>query len=197
MTRRAAAPAWVRMVVDAAPAIAFIGAYLTTRDFRLATWCVVIGSALALLVNLITERRLAPLPAISGALALVFGGLSLALHNNDWIKMKMTIVDGLLGLAIFVGLALGKNPLRAMLGGAFSLPERAWRTLAIRYALFFWGCALANEWVRRTQSDHVFVYFRGGIIALAVVFAFAQTPFLMKHNARQPPPTPEPPDLSV
>ena len=197
MTRPAAAPTWVRMVVDGAPAIAFIGAYLTTRDFRLATWCVVIGSALALIVNLITERRLAPLPAVSGALALVFGGLSLALHNNDWIKMKMTIVDGLLGLALFVGLALGKNPLKVILGGAFSLPETAWRTLAIRYGLFWWSCAIANEWVRRTQSDHVFVYFRGGVLALALVFAFAQTPFLLKHNARQPTPTPDPPDLGV
>lgn len=197
MTRRHVAPAWVRMIVDGAPAVAFIGAYLATRDFRLATWCVVVGSALALLVNLITERRLAPLPAVSGGLALVFGGLSLALHNNDWIKMKMTIVDGLLGLALFVGLALGKNPLKVMLGGAFSLPEQAWRTLAIRYGLFFWVCAIANEWVRRTQSDHVFVYFRGGVIALAVVFAFAQTPFLMKHSARQPPPPADPPDLSV
>jgi len=185
------------MVVDGAPAIAFVGAYLTTRDFRLATWCVVIGSALALIVNLITERRLAPLPAISGSLALVFGGLSLALHNNDWIKMKMTIVDGLLGLALFVGLALGKNPLKVILGGAFSLPETAWRTLAIRYGLFWWSCAIANEWVRRTQSDHVFVYFRGGVLALALVFAFAQTPFLLRHNARQPPPTPDPPDLGV
>ncbi len=188
------APAWVRMVVDGAPAVAFIGAYLATRDFRLATWCVVVGSALALVVNLITERRLAPLPAVSGALALIFGGLSLALHNNDFIKMKMTIVDGLLGLVLFVGLALGKNPLKAILGGAFTLTDQAWRTLAIRYGLFWWACAIANEWVRRTQSDHVFVYFRGSVLALAVIFAIAQTPFLLKHNLQQPPPTPEPPD---
>ncbi len=187
-------PPWVRMVVDGAPAVAFIGAYLVTRDFRLATWCVVVGSALALVVNLITERRLAPLPAVSGALALIFGGLSLALHNNDFIKMKMTIVDGLLGLVLFVGLALGKNPLKAILGGAFNLPDRAWRTLAIRYGLFWWACAIANEWVRRTQSDHVFVYFRGSVLALAVIFAIAQTPFLLKHSLQQPPPTPEPPD---
>ena len=188
------APPWVRMVVDAAPAIAFVIAYVATRDFRLATWCVVVGSALALGLNLITERRLAPLPAVSGALALVFGGLSLALHNNDWIKMKMTVVDGLLGLVLFVGLALNKNPLKAILGGAFSLSDKAWRTLAIRYGLFWWACAIANEWVRRTQSDHIFVYFRGGVLALAVLFAFAQAPFLLKHNQQKPVPTPEPPD---
>jgi intracellular septation protein len=184
----------LRMIVDAAPAIAFVAAFLITRDFRTATWFVVVGSALALAVDLILERRIAPLPAVSGALALVFGGLTLVLHDNAWIKMKMTIVDGLLGLVLFVGIAIGKNPLKAILGGAFHLSDRAWRTLAIRYGLFWWACAIANEWVRRTQSDHVFVYFRGAVLVLALVFAVAQTPFLLKHNVERPIPTPEPPD---
>ncbi len=186
------------MFIDGAPAVAFVGGYLITRDFRLATWCVVIGSAISLLVGLLSERRLAPLPAVSGVLALIFGSLSLALKDNDWIKMKMTIVDGLLGAALFGGLALGKNPLKAILGGAFTLPDRAWRTLTLRYGAFWWLCAGANEWVRRTQSDHVFVYFRGAIIVVAIVFAFAQTPFLLRHHvhlaraAEPPPPEPNP-----
>ena len=55
--------------------------------------------------------------------------------------MKMTIVDGLLGAALFIGLAMGKNPLKALLGSAFELPDRAWKVLAIRYGLFWWACA--------------------------------------------------------
>ncbi|MDE2356266.1 MAG: septation protein IspZ [Alphaproteobacteria bacterium] len=187
----------LKIIVDGAPAIAFVGAYVLTRDFRLATWCVVIGSALSLGLGLIVERRVAPLPAVSGALALIFGGLSLALKNNDFIKMKMTLVDGLLGAVLFAGLALGKNPLKAILGGAFSLPDHAWRTLTVRYAVFWWVCAAANEWVRRTQSDHTFVYFRGGVIVLAVIFAFAQTPFLLRHHVQiGGPPEPTPPEPS-
>ncbi len=78
---------------------------------------------------------------------------------------------------------MGKNPLKAILGGAFQLPDAAWKTLAVRYGLFWWACAAANEYVRRTQTDHIFVLFRTGVWVAAIVFALAQTPFFMKHGA--------------
>jgi intracellular septation protein len=185
---------WVRTAVDGAPALAFLAALLITHDFRLATWWLVGGSVLALAVGLVVERRIAPLPAVSGGLALLFGGASLYFHRADLLQMKMTIVDGLLGAALFVGLAMGRNPLKAILGGAFHLPDRAWRTLAIRYGLFWWASAAANEWIRRTQSAEVWATFRVAAIVAAVVFAVAQTPFLLRHGRSASPPTPEPPD---
>ena len=175
-------PAWIRHAVDGAPAVAFLAVLLITHDFALATWFVVGGSVLALAVGLIVERRLAPLPAFSGVLALVFGGASLLLHRADILQMKMTIVDGVLGGVLFGGLALKKNPLKALLGGAFDLPDAAWRTLAIRYGLFWWACAVANEAVRRTLSAVIWGEFRLAVMIAAVVFALAQTPFLMRHN---------------
>ncbi len=173
---------WLRHAVDGAPAIVFLIVLLVTRNFPLATWFVVGGSAVALAVGLIVERRLAPLPAFSGVLALVFGGASLLLHRADILQMKMTIVDGILGAVLFGGLAMRKNPLKALLGGAFDLPDRAWKILAIRYGVFWWGCAVANEVVRRTQSAESWAIFRVVVLVGAVVFALAQTPFLMKHN---------------
>lgn len=173
---------WVRHAVDGAPSVVFLIVLLATRNFALATWFVVGGSALALAVGLIVERRLAPLPAFSGGLALLFGGASLFLHRADILQMKMTIVDGVLGAILFGGLALKKNPLKALLGGAFDLADAAWRTLAIRYGLFWWGCAIANEVVRRTQSAETWAVFRVAVLVAAVVFALAQTPFLMKNN---------------
>ena len=109
--------------------------------------------------------------------------------------MKMTIVDGLLGAALFGGLLMGKNPLKMMLGASFNLTERAWTILAIRYGLFWWACAAANEVVRRTQTAQTWATFRVAVIVLAVIFALAQTPFLLKHN--RPPglaPDAPPPD---
>jgi len=182
MSDRRAPPVWIRHAVDGAPAVAFLAVLLITRNFALATWFVVGGSALALAVGLIVERRLAPLPAFSGVLALVFGGASLLLHRADILQMKMTIVDGVLGGVLFGGLALKKNPLKALLGGAFDLPDAAWRTLAIRYGLFWWACAVANEAVRRTLSAVIWGEFRLAVMIAAVVFALAQTPFLMRHN---------------
>ncbi|HEY2049520.1 MAG TPA: septation protein IspZ [Caulobacteraceae bacterium] len=184
---------WLRTVVDGAPAVAFLGVLLATRNFRTATWALVIASGVALALNLVIERRLAPLPAASGGLALVFGGASLYFHRADLLQMKMTIVDGLLGAALLVGLAMGRNPLKAVLGGAFSLPDSAWRKLTVRYALFWWVSAAANEWVRHTQTAEVWGAFRIAAIVAAVLFALAQTPFLMKHGRHETSP-PEPPD---
>jgi intracellular septation protein len=182
MAERARPAPWVRHVVDGAPAVAFLVVLLVTRNFQFATWFVVIGAVISLAVGLLVERRLAPLPAFSGVLALLFGGASLILHRADILQMKMTIVDAILGAVLLGGLAMGKNPLKALLGAAIELSDRAWRILAVRYALFFWACAVANEVVRRTQSATTWAAFRVVVIVAAIVFAVAQTPFILKHG---------------
>jgi intracellular septation protein len=175
------AGATLRHLVNAAPALGFLAALLLTRDFRKATWVLVGLTVVALAVGLVTERRITPITAFSGAMALVFGGLSLALHRNDLLQMKMTIVDGCLGAVLFGGLALKRNPLKVVLGGAMTLPDKAWRVLTIRYGLFFWASAAANEFVRRTQTPEVWASFRVVAIVAAVLFGAAQFPLLRKH----------------
>ena len=183
--------------VDGAPGVLFVTVLLASRDFRLATEVLIVAAVIALAASLIVERRLRPLPTTTGVLAVVFGGASLLLHRPDILKMKMTIVDGLLGAILFVGLAVKKNPLKMILGAAFNLSDRAWATLAVRYGLFWWACAIANEIVRRTQSDYTWGLFRAGAIAAAVVFAVAQAPFLLKHNAAGDKAQAPPPDLGA
>jgi intracellular septation protein len=183
--------------VDGAPGVLFIVVYLFTRDFRLSTMVLIAAAVTALVASLIVDRRLRPLPATTGVLAVVFGGASLLLHSPDILKMKMSIVDGLLGAALFIGIGLKKNPLKMILGATFDLSDRAWTTLAVRYGLFWWACAVANEVVRRTQSEHTWVLFRAVAVAAAVVFAVAQAPFLLKHNALGDKAEAPPPDLGV
>jgi len=185
----------VKQIANAAPAVAFLATLLITHDFRTATWVLIALSAVALALGLILERRIAPLPAFSGAAALVFGGLSLAFHRADLLQMKMTIVDGALGAALFGGLAMKRNPLKVVLGGAMQLPDLAWRVLTIRYGLFFWASAVANEIVRRTQTAEVWATFRVVAIVAAVAFGAAQFPLLRKYWVdSEPAPTPEPPE---
>jgi intracellular septation protein len=171
----------VRQIANAAPAIGFLATLLITHDFRNATWALVGLSVVALALSLAVERCIAPIPAFSGGAALVFGGLSLALHRNDLLQMKMTIVDGCLGAALFGGLILKRNPLKMLLGSALTLPDPAWRVLTIRYGLFFWGSAMANEIVRRTQTPEIWATFRVIAIVAAVVFGIAQFPLLRKY----------------
>ena len=185
----------VKQLANAAPAVAFLGTLLITHDFRTATWMLVALSAAALALGLILERRIAPIPAFSGGAALVFGGLSLALHRADLLQMKMSIVDGTLGAALFGGLAMKRNPLKRVLGSAMQLPDQAWRVLTIRYGLFFWASAIANEVVRRTQTAEVWATFRVVAIVAAIAFGAAQFPLLKKYWVDgEPAPTPDPPE---
>ena len=164
------------------------------RDLTGATWWLVIGSALSLLVGLIVERRLAPMPMIAGGFALVFGTLTLVFHDPNFIKIKPTASNLAFSIALFGGLWLKRNPLGWLLGDALPLPDEAWRKLTLRYALFFLGMAVLNEVVRRTQSNDIWVLFRmPGLIVLAVLFSLTQVPFMMKYlqSAEAPPPPTE------
>jgi intracellular septation protein len=162
------------------------------RDITAATVWLVIGSAAALLVGLIAERRVAPMPLIAGGFALVFGGLTLALHDPRFIKIKPTAANLTFGVGLLAGLAMRKHPLKWLLGEALTLPEDAWRQLTLRYAAYFLLMAGLNEVVWRTQSDAVWVLFRmPGLLILVVLFSLTQIPFMMKYmKTSEPPPPP-------
>lgn len=162
------------------------------RDLTAATWWLMGGSAASLLVGLIAERRVAPMPLIAGAFALVFGGLTLAFHDPRFIKIKPTVVNVIFGVALLAGVALGRNPLKWLLGEALALPEDAWRKLILRYAGYFLAMAALNELVWRTQSDATWVNFHvWGQWICVILFSVSQVPFMMRYmKTNEPPPPP-------
>lgn len=183
---------WIRNFVDYSALAVFLVAYFATgRNITTATWALVIGSGVALLVGLIVERRIAPLPAIAGGAALVFGGASLFFHDPRILKMKPTVMNGLFAVGLLGGMALGKNPLRLMLGEAFDMPPKVWRQLTLSFAMLFAGLAILNEIVWRTQPEATWVVFRfPGMMILTFAFSIAHAPLLMKHvksDEKQPP----------
>lgn len=193
---RPASPPWFRHLINGAPTLGLLIVLLVTHDFRKAAWVTMALSVIALAAGLAIERRIAPIPAFSGLMALLFGGLTLVLHRNDILQMKMTIVDTALGAILFGGLLLKKNPLKHLMGEAFSLPDEAWRGLMLRYGLFWWGCAAANEFVRRTQTTVIWAEFRVAAFVAAILFGAAQVFFLRKYwtptAAVEAPEPPEP-----
>jgi intracellular septation protein len=185
---------WVRWFVDYSALVVFLAAFfLTGRDLTKASWALVVGSAVALVVGVVVERRVAPFPAIAGGAALVFGGLTLVFHDARFLKVKPTVMNGVFGVALLAGLAMGKNPLKLLLGEQFAMPDAVWRTLTIRYAVMFFALAALNEVVWRTQSDSTWVLFRfPGLSILMIVFTLTQLPLLMRYMKAEdlpPPPT--------
>ena len=180
----------VRAIVDYGGLAVFLIAYFAaktvlkqpgTAALLTATWGLVVGSALALIVGLVAERRIAPLPLFAGLAALIFGGLTLVFHDPRFVKIKPTAINIALAGIMLGGAMMGKNPLRALFAGALHLSPQGWRKLTIRYGIFFLFMAAANEAVWRTQPDSVWILFRfPGLQVLSLLFAVTQVPMMMK-----------------
>lgn len=190
---------WVRGVVDFGGLAAFLAAFVyfrvsgiaQTQALMQATWALVAGSAIALLIGLVVERRIAPFPLIGGVAALFFGILALVFDDPRLLKIKPTVMNTFFGLALLGGLAFRKNPLKFLLGESIKMPDEGWRRLTLHYALFFLALAALNEVVWRTQPDDVWVAFRfPGLLILSVVFSFSQVPLMMKYAKTDEPPPP-------
>lgn len=175
-------PKWVHYFVDYAGLVVFLITLVVTKSAVTASWAIVGGSILALLVGLVMERRIAPMPLVTAVLGLIFGGLTLFFHDERFIKVKPTILYTAFGLFLITGAIRGKNPLKALMGDAFHLPDPVVRTLTLRYALFFFALAIANEAVWRTQTTVFWGFFKfPGVPILIFLFAMTQAPLMMKH----------------
>ena len=153
------------------------------RRIFAATGVFIIATLIALTVHYALMRKLPIMPLVSGVVVVVFGGLTLWLDNELFIKLKPTIVNTLFGLVLLGGLYFGKPLLALVLDSVFELTDEGWRKLTFRWAMFFFVLAALNEIVWRTQSTDFWVSFKVfGIMPLTIAFALAQTPLLMRYE---------------
>ena len=147
-----------------------------------ATAVIMVSVVLALAVSYALTRHLPAMPLITAIIVLVFGSLTILLHDEHFIKLKPTIIYVLFGAVLLSGLALGKPLLGMVFDSVFQLTEEGWRKLTLRWALFFFALAILNEIVWRSQSTDVWVSFKVfGVVPLTFVFAALQYPLLTKY----------------
>jgi intracellular septation protein len=179
---------WVRLVVDYLGLAAFLVTLMVTGSAIQASWAVVGGSIAALIVGLVFEKRIAPLPLATAVVGAIFGAATIYFHDERIIKMKLTILDTGIGIALLTALARGKNPLRALIGDELHLPDAVVRTLTIRYALMFFVLAAANEVIWRTQTTRIWgLYKFPGTAVIIFLFFLSQMPLIMKHAPKDEP----------
>jgi len=186
-------PSRVRLFVDWGGPAAFLIVYFLVKTGVLplappekaimpATVAIVVGSVLALTIGFLVERRVAWIPLVAGGAAVVFGGLTLAFDNPVFLYMKPTIMNVLFATVMFVGVAMRKNPLKALFQDTIRMTDAGWRKLTVRYGVFFLFVAVLNEIVWRTQPESVWVLFRmPGLLILPVVFSISQVPSILKE----------------
>jgi intracellular septation protein len=175
-------PPWLRPATDYGPIAVFFLAYVVS-GLLWATGALMAATAVALAMSLAFARRVPLMPLITAGVVAVFGGLTLALQDETFIKIKPTIVQVLFAAILLGGLAFGRPLLKPLMGAAWSMDDQGWRKLTFRFGLFFLAMAGLNEAVWRTQSTDVWVSFKVfGILGLTLVFAIAQTPLLRRHH---------------
>ncbi|GEQ98959.1 putative intracellular septation protein A [Iodidimonas gelatinilytica] len=153
-------------------------------DIFAATGAFMAAMLMAMAYSWHATRHIAPMMWVSTALVVVFGGLTLWLHDDTFIKLKPTIIYIFFATILMTGLWFGRVFLRTVLGAAFPpMTDRGWTILTRNWALFFIGMAVLNELVWRNFSTDNWVAFKTfGAIPLTFVFALAQTPVLSRHH---------------
>jgi intracellular septation protein len=172
----------LKLLVEVGPLVVFFvtnaraGIYWGTGTFMAATF-------VSLGASRILFGRVPVMPLVSGVCVLVFGGLTLWLQDEHFIKIKPTIVNGLFAVALFGGLFAGQSLLRIVFGEVFRLTDDGWRKLTLRWACFFVLLAVLNEIVWRSFSTDVWVSFKlFAIMPLTMVFAIAQIGLLRAYE---------------
>ena len=171
-----------RLALDLGPLLIFFAGFKYLGIFG-ATAVFIAAVLVALLLSYLIERRLSPMPLFTAVLVVVFGGLTLYLRNDVFIKMKPTVLYGFFGLVLLVGLIFNRLFIKYVFAQAFDLDERGWKKLTVRWGLFFLSLAVINEAVWRSTSTATWVTFKVWvIIPLIFLFALAQTPLVIKHQ---------------
>jgi intracellular septation protein len=180
----------LKLVLDLGPLLLFFFANSHYGIFAAtATFMVAVLAALA--VSYAMTRHLPIMPVVTAIIVVVFGGLTLFLHDATFIKVKPTIIYALFGAVLLGGLIFNKPLLGVVFDSLFQLTEEGWRRLTWRWAIFFFALAVLNEIVWRNASTNVWVDFKVfGVVPLTFIFAALQYP-LTKKYALEPVPTPD------
>ena len=173
----------LKLVFEAGPLALFF--VINARyGLMVGTGVFMVATVVALVANWMLERRLPIMPLVGCFFVLVFGGLTLWLNDETFIKIKPTVVNLLLATGLFVGLRIKRNLLKVVLGAAINMTETGWRILNIRWAWFFLLLAVANEVVWRNFGTEMWVNFKVfGVMPLTLVFSLIQVPVILKHQA--------------
>lgn len=172
----------LKLVLEIGPLVLFFLANARAGIFW-ATGVFMVAITVSIAATWLLQRRVPKLPLVTGVFVLVFGGLTLTLQDDLFIKLKPTIVNLLFATILLAGLAFGKSFLQSLIGDVFPMREPGWRILTVRWALFFVVLAALNELVWRNFSTDIWVSFKVfGIMPLTVLFSLSQLPIMNRYR---------------
>lgn len=181
----------LKLAVELGPLIVFFlvnwlsGKYLADPKQAIfwATGVFMVATVAAIVVSHFAFHKVAAMPLVTAVVVVIFGGLTLYLQNDQFIKMKPTIVNSIFAIVLLAGLATNRIFLKMVLGDVMKLTLPGWRLLTIRWAIFFAFLAVLNEFVWRMYSTDTWVTFKVfGIMPLTTLFALSQIGLMKKYE---------------
>ena len=186
-------PQFIKLGLELGPLMIFFIVNARADIFAATAWFMG-AMIISLTLSWLILKRVAIMPLVTGVVVLVFGGLTLYLQDDTFIKMKPTIVNVMFGSVLLGGMLFGQSLLKYVFGDVYKLKPGGWSALTLRWGLFFFVLAIINEVVWRNFSTDFWVAFKvWGIMPLTIVFSLFQLPLLTKF-ALVPEPTEEPDD---
>ena len=171
-----------KLVTELGPLFVF---FVANWKFNLfvATGAFMVAIVAAMIASYVVVRHVPIMAIVTAVIVLVFGTLTLVLHDETFIKVKPTIIYGLFAAILGGGLLFGRSFIAILFNQMFNLTPRGWRILTMRWALFFLGMAVLNEVIWRTQSTDFWVAFKAfGAIPLTMIFAISQMPVVKRYH---------------
>lgn len=171
----------MKLLFDLFPVVLFFAA------FKL--WDIYVATAVAIAATLVQVawvrlrgQRVANLQWASLGIIVVFGGATLLLRDETFIKWKPTVLYWLSAAVFLGGLALRTNLIKAVMGEAVTLPEAVWTKLCVAWVVFFAFKGALNLWVAYTFSTDIWVNFKlfGGM-GLMFLFVLAQAWWMSQY----------------
>jgi intracellular septation protein len=181
----------IKLALDLGP-LAIFAVVLSLFNIFAATAALMAAVIVTLVISYALTRHVPIMPVVTAIVVLVFGSLTLILHNQDFIKLKPTIIYCLFGATLLGGYVFNKPLLPIVFDAMFHLTEEGWRKLTLRWALFFFVLAVGNEIARHALSDFWWGWSKLIVFApLNFVFAALQYPLIMKYASAEPNPEAE------
>lgn len=183
-------PQITKLALELGPLVVFFIAN-ARADIFVATACFMAAMTVSLLLSWLILKKVAVMPLVTGAVVLVFGGLTLWLQDDTFIKIKPTITNVLFGSVLLGGLLFGQSLLKYVFGEVYKLRPEGWWRLTLNWGIFFFVLAVINEVLWRNFSTEVWISFKvWGVMPLTVLFSMSQLPLLTKYAPPNEPPSP-------
>ena len=179
---------FLKFVTDIGPlAIFFYFYYANDKNLEIAIPPLIVATIIAVLLVWILEKKVPLIPLLSGVLITLFGGLTIYFDNPIFIYMKPTIINILFGLSLFFGKYFTKEPLlKLILGKSLPLNDEGWNILNFRWIWFFFGLAILNEIIWRTQTEEFWVNFKvWGMLPITIIFTGFQIGLINKYKKNE------------